>query len=298
MSAMSSTSASMLVTKECVSKLDTETALSQFCKEKNIPHLLFVGRRGTGKSRAIRDCLLSLYGEEACRDSHVLSMYVKYVNCAFEKGIQYIRDHLKQFAKMQVLPCNSVCFKCIVLLNADCLTMDAQSALRRCIEEHSRTTRFLFHAETKEPIMQPILSRLCAISFEGRSQYALQLRARFPEQYRLQKVREMGAWATLGLHSFVGESGGAGKSAFDVAWVSARRQEGWTAQAWLNGIRREMETQRYMYTSSWNAEKEAEWSAVVAECETVIADTKHDAIALLFMSRRIVRWLRANGWFS
>jgi hypothetical protein len=86
-----------------------------------------------------------------------------YVNCSQGKGIKFIRDELKFFAKTHINSNGGNTFKSIVLLNADKLTMDAQSALRRCIELFSHNTRFFIIAEDKYNLMKPILSRFCEI---------------------------------------------------------------------------------------------------------------------------------------
>jgi len=65
------------------------------------------------------------------------------VNCSHGKGIKFIREDLKFFAKTNLQSTTGVKFKTIVLYNADSLTNDAQSALRRCIELFSFNTRFL-----------------------------------------------------------------------------------------------------------------------------------------------------------
>jgi hypothetical protein len=70
---------------------------------------------------------------------------------------------LKLFAKTNVHFNNGILFKSIVLLNADFLTIDAQSALRRCIELFSHTTRFFIIIENKNKLLNPILSRFCTI---------------------------------------------------------------------------------------------------------------------------------------
>ena len=89
-----------------------------------------------------------------------------FVNCAHGKGIKFIREELKFFAKTNI-QCNSgVAFKTIVLLNADFLTIDAQSALRRCIELFSYNTRFFIIVENKNRLLNPILSRFCEIYVE------------------------------------------------------------------------------------------------------------------------------------
>jgi DNA polymerase III delta prime subunit len=86
-----------------------------------------------------------------------------YVNCAHGKGIKFIRDELKFFAKTHINSNGGNTFKSIVLLNGDKLTMDAQSALRRCIELFSHNTRFFIIVEDKYKLLKPILSRFCEI---------------------------------------------------------------------------------------------------------------------------------------
>jgi DNA polymerase III delta prime subunit len=86
-----------------------------------------------------------------------------YVNCAHGKGIKFIRDELKFFAKTHINCNGGDIFKSIILLNADKLTMDAQSALRRCIELFSHNTRFFIIIEDKYNLLKPILSRFCEI---------------------------------------------------------------------------------------------------------------------------------------
>ena len=86
-----------------------------------------------------------------------------YVNCSHGKGIKFIRDELKFFAKTHINSNGGDIFKSIILLNADKLTMDAQSALRRCIELFSHTTRFFIIVEDKYKLLKPILSRFCEI---------------------------------------------------------------------------------------------------------------------------------------
>jgi hypothetical protein len=86
-----------------------------------------------------------------------------FVNCAHGKGIKFIREELKFFAKTNIQSNNGIIFKTIILLNADLLTIDAQSALRRCIEVFSYNTRFFIIVENKTKLLNPILSRFCEI---------------------------------------------------------------------------------------------------------------------------------------
>ena len=84
------------------------------------------------------------------------------MDCARGKGIKFIRDELKFFAKTNIhYSENKHLFKSIILYNADKLTIDAQSALRRCIELFSHTTRFILVVEDKFKLLNPIISRFC-----------------------------------------------------------------------------------------------------------------------------------------
>ena len=95
--------------------------------------------------------------------SIALKTNVMYVNCAHGKGIKFIRDELKFFAKSNIQSGKGIHFKTIVLFNADSLTIDAQSAMRRCIESFSYNTRFFIVVENKHKMLNPILSRFCEI---------------------------------------------------------------------------------------------------------------------------------------
>jgi hypothetical protein len=85
------------------------------------------------------------------------------VNCAHGKGIKFVRDELKFFAKTHINIKGTGHFKTIILSNADKLTIDAQSAMRRCIELFSHTTRFFIIVDDKYKLLKPILSRFCEI---------------------------------------------------------------------------------------------------------------------------------------
>lgn len=85
------------------------------------------------------------------------------VNCAQGRGIKFIREELKFFSKTNTGSINNTLFKSIILINADKLTTDAQSALRRCIELFTNNTRFFIIIEDKTKLLKPILSRFCDI---------------------------------------------------------------------------------------------------------------------------------------
>jgi hypothetical protein len=152
--------------------------LSYFIQTHKIPHLLFHGNSGTGKRTIVNQFIREIYqNSQKQMESNVM-----YVNCAHEKGIQFIRGEIKTFARINVQQYNPQplppqksqqhqqheMFKIIVLQNADRLTIDAQSALRRSIEIYSHNTRFFIIVENIQKIMNPILSRFCEIYIPDR----------------------------------------------------------------------------------------------------------------------------------
>ena len=133
--------------------------LDYFIKQKKIPNIIFHGVSGSGKNHIVNDFIHKIYsGDKQC-----IQTYVMHVNCAHGKGIRFVREDLKFFSKTNVDLKDGEIFKTIVLLNADKLTIDAQSAIRRCIELFSRSTRFFIVVEDKYKLLKPILSRFCEI---------------------------------------------------------------------------------------------------------------------------------------
>jgi DNA polymerase III delta prime subunit len=133
--------------------------LNYFHEIHKIPNILFHGPSGSGKRTIVNEFINKIYDN----DREKIKAFVMYVNCSHGKGIKFIREELKFFAKTHINSNGGNNFKSIVLLNADKLTMDAQSALRRCIELFSHNTRFFIIAEDKYNLMKPILSRFCEI---------------------------------------------------------------------------------------------------------------------------------------
>jgi len=133
--------------------------LNFFLKTGKIPNIIFHGASGSGKRTIVHHFITNIYHG----NKELIKNYVMYVNCAHGKGIKFVRDELKFFAKTHVNVDGAGNFKIIVLSNADELTIDAQSALRRCIELFSHTTRFFIIVQDKYKLLKPILSRLCEI---------------------------------------------------------------------------------------------------------------------------------------
>ena len=133
--------------------------LAYFNKICKIPNIIFHGPSGSGKRTIVNEFIKNIYNN----DKSIIKSLVCYVNCAHGKGIKFIREELKFFAKTHINSNGGDTFKSIILSNADKLTMDAQSALRRCIELFSHNTRFFIIVEDKYKLLKPILSRFCEI---------------------------------------------------------------------------------------------------------------------------------------
>lgn len=133
--------------------------LKYFHSIHKIPNIIFNGPSGSGKSTIVNEFISLIYDD----NREKIKDFVMYVNCAHGKGIKFIREELKFFAKTHIHSNGGDIFKSIVLFNGDKLTMDAQSALRRCIELFSHNTRFFIIVEDKYKLLKPILSRFCEI---------------------------------------------------------------------------------------------------------------------------------------
>ena len=122
----------------------------------NIPHMLFYGPPGTGKTSTILALSNQLFG-------NYTSERILELNASDERGIKIVRGKIKSFAKTTMSPHEGIPnYKLIILDEADTMTHEAQTALRRCIEIYSQYTRFCIICNYVSRIIEPILSR-CAI---------------------------------------------------------------------------------------------------------------------------------------
>ena len=138
--------------------MNIDEKLNYFINTKKIPNILFHGANMSEKRTTVFNFINKIY-----KDREEIKKYVMFVNCAHAKGIKFIREELKFFAKCNINNNDGNFFKSIILSNADKLTIDAQSALRRCIELFSHTTRFFIIVEDKNKLLRPIISRFCEI---------------------------------------------------------------------------------------------------------------------------------------
>jgi replication factor C small subunit len=127
--------------------------LRSYVKAHEMPHLLFTGSAGVGKTTAAVALAREFFGED-------WQMNFRELNASDERGIDVVRNQIKQFARTS--PFGDVEFKILFLDEADALTNDAQSALRRTMETYAQTCRFILSCNYSSKIIDPIQSR-CAI---------------------------------------------------------------------------------------------------------------------------------------
>ncbi|KAG0287902.1 hypothetical protein BGZ97_006964 [Linnemannia gamsii] len=137
--------------------------LKKTMESQNLPHLLFYGPPGTGKTSTILALARDIYGPEMI-GSRVLEL-----NASDERGIQVIREKVKNFARSTVSHNigSQSCppYKIIILDEADSMTADAQSALRRTMETYSKLTRFCLICNYVTRIIEPLASRCAKFRF-------------------------------------------------------------------------------------------------------------------------------------
>ncbi|KAK8861694.1 hypothetical protein IAR55_002517 [Kwoniella newhampshirensis] len=158
----------------------TVAVLRKALLSTNLPHMLFYGPPGTGKTSTILALARQLFGPDLFR-SRVLEL-----NASDERGISVVREKIKTFARETPRHSTTVSsdgktypsppYKLIILDEADSMTQDAQSALRRIMETYSRITRFCLVCNYVTRIIEPLASRCSKFRFRPLAQGSTQAR--------------------------------------------------------------------------------------------------------------------------
>jgi len=128
-----------------------------FVEQKNLPHLLFAGPAGVGKTSLALIIVKNLFKDSW--NQNFLEL-----NASDERGIDIVRNKVKDFARTRAI--GDVPFKIIYLDECDALTREAQQALRRTMENYTQTCRFILSANYSSKIIDPIQSRCVIFRFK------------------------------------------------------------------------------------------------------------------------------------
>ncbi|MEK6873418.1 MAG: replication factor C small subunit [Nanoarchaeota archaeon] len=139
--------------EEIVGQNDIIKRVQSLTNSLNIPHLLFAGPAGVGKSTLALVVVKELFGE-SWRENYLE------LNASDERGIDVVRQKVKDFARTKAI--SKIPFKVIFLDEADALTNEAQNALRRTMENYTSNCRFILSCNYSSKIIDPIQSR-CAV---------------------------------------------------------------------------------------------------------------------------------------
>ncbi|MEZ3163736.1 replication factor C small subunit [Halorubrum sp. RMP-47] len=137
--------------------------LQSYIAQDDVPHLLFSGPAGIGKTTAATAIAREIYGEDNWRGNFLE------LNASDQRGIDVVRDRIKGFARSSF----GGDFRIVFLDEADSLTDDAQSALRRTMEQFSDNTRFILSCNYSSKIIDPIQSRCAVFRFSPLSDEAV-----------------------------------------------------------------------------------------------------------------------------
>lgn len=141
---------------EVVGQRHVTERLESYVRSRSMPHLLFTGPAGTGKTTCSLALARELFGD-GWRGNFIE------LNASDERGIDVVRGKIKEFARTAPIGAE---FKIIFMDEADALTSDAQAALRRTMERYSGICRFILSCNYSSKIIDPIQSRCAVMRFK------------------------------------------------------------------------------------------------------------------------------------
>ncbi|NWG37045.1 replication factor C small subunit [Nitrososphaera sp.] len=146
--------------EDIVNQSDIIKGITNLVRSPDIPHMLFSGPAGVGKTTAALCIAMEILGDEWRKNTLEL-------NASDERGIKMVRERVKEFAASVKLATDKDFDKpkIIILDEADEMTSEAQTALRRIIEDSARTTRFIIICNYLSQIIEPIQSRCVVFRF-------------------------------------------------------------------------------------------------------------------------------------
>ncbi|MCK4780654.1 MAG: replication factor C small subunit [Candidatus Lokiarchaeota archaeon] len=146
--------------------------LKQFIKDKSMPHLIFAGPAGTGKTTSALAMVRELYGRKMAVNRTYLEL-----NASDARGIDVIRTYIKDFAKAR--PPADIPYKVLILDEADNMTAPAQQALRRTMEKYTRNCRMVLICNYSNKIIPPIQSRCVVFRFASLNDIDIKSRVKY-----------------------------------------------------------------------------------------------------------------------
>jgi replication factor C subunit 3/5 len=141
---------------EIISNEQNISTIKKMLSNGSLPHLLFYGTSGTGKTSIIIALARELYGNN-------MNLMVMKLDASDDRGINSVREEIKGFAEKKNMFIKGI--KLIILDEVDSMTFDAQFALRRIIEKYSSTTRFCLICNYENKIIPAIRSRCANFRF-------------------------------------------------------------------------------------------------------------------------------------